>query len=28
VRVYPKKPGTYDCNPKNLVSVKVDQPTA
>ena len=28
VRVYPKKPGTFDCNPENLLSAKVDQPTA
>jgi ABC-type branched-subunit amino acid transport system substrate-binding protein len=26
-RVYPTKPGTFDCDPKNLTSVKVDQPT-
>jgi hypothetical protein len=28
VRTYPKKPGSFDCNPKNLAAVKVDQPTA
>ena len=28
VRVYPKKPGTFDCTAGNLISVKVDQPTA
>jgi ABC-type branched-subunit amino acid transport system substrate-binding protein len=27
-RVFPKKAGTFDCDPKNLTSVKVDQPTA
>ncbi len=27
-RVYPKKPGTFDCTAKNLGAVKVDQPTA
>ena len=26
-RVYPKKPGTFDCTAKNLKSVRVDQPT-
>jgi ABC-type branched-subunit amino acid transport system substrate-binding protein len=26
-RVYPKKPGTFDCTAKNLMAVKVDQPT-
>ena len=28
VRVFPKKPGTFDCTAENLLSVKVDQPTA
>ena len=28
VRVFPKKPGTFDCTAENLTSVKVDQPTA
>jgi ABC-type branched-subunit amino acid transport system substrate-binding protein len=27
VRVYPKQPGTFDCTAKNVMSVKVDQPT-
>jgi hypothetical protein len=22
VRVYPKKPATFDCNPKNVVTIK------
>jgi ABC-type branched-subunit amino acid transport system substrate-binding protein len=26
-RVFPKKPGTFDCTAKNLTSIKVDQPT-
>jgi ABC-type branched-subunit amino acid transport system substrate-binding protein len=26
-RVYPKKPGTFDCTAENLQAVKVDQPT-
>jgi ABC-type branched-subunit amino acid transport system substrate-binding protein len=24
VRTYPKKPGTFDCNPKNVVEIKLD----
>jgi hypothetical protein len=24
VRTYPKKPGTFDCNKKNLVEIKLD----
>jgi hypothetical protein len=25
VRVYPSKPGTFDCNPKNETNLQLDQ---
>jgi hypothetical protein len=25
VRVFPKQPGTLDCNPNNLFTIKLDQ---